>query len=318
MEVNQPNAECDESVSITSATELAQIISGVAFIALAMWLIFGNTGKLAVVHRQTLEQRLGVAATINTATCLFSGFFNILQLTAIDDFSLPRQETFVLDLSRPIEWILTCPTMQLALVLLGGSRIPPYRRFMMPLMSVAVLLCGTASMFTAGVIRFAWYGFGLLLAAIMFYHNAVQIGENSEGTESPFSGSSDFRVLSLMLIFTWFPFPCWFGLSPEGFGVITDITVVHMGWVVLNIVSKFSFIIYMQRMKNSYISKLEATRELYEPTDNDPDDQAMIMSGNHKVVAPNKGGAKMTEEQKLAALIEETMASLCIDRKSVV
>merc|ERR1719265_154927 len=96
-----------------------------------MWLIFGNTGKMAMAHKATLEQRLSIATTINTAVCLFSGFFNILQLTTIDDFSLPRAQTFVLDLSRPVEWILTCPIMQLSLVLLGGTRIPGYRRYMM-------------------------------------------------------------------------------------------------------------------------------------------------------------------------------------------
>lgn len=32
----------------------------------------------------------------------------------------------------PQEWIMTCPLMQLALVLMGGSRIPEYRRMLMP------------------------------------------------------------------------------------------------------------------------------------------------------------------------------------------
>lgn len=63
--------------------------------------------------------------------------------------------------SRPIEWIATCPIMQLKLVVLAGARVPNYRRFMMPLLSVAVLLCGTASMFTGDALRFGWYGFGL-------------------------------------------------------------------------------------------------------------------------------------------------------------
>ena len=65
--------------------------------------------------------------------------------------------------SLPIaqEWIATCPIMQLKLVVLAGARVPSYRRFMMPLLSVAVLLCGTASMFTGDALRFGWYGFGL-------------------------------------------------------------------------------------------------------------------------------------------------------------
>eukprot|EP00929_Paragymnodinium_shiwhaense_P031167 TRINITY_DN17531_c0_g1_i1.p1 TRINITY_DN17531_c0_g1~~TRINITY_DN17531_c0_g1_i1.p1 ORF type:complete len:934 (-),score=255.29 TRINITY_DN17531_c0_g1_i1:88-2889(-) len=340
-------AGCEEEngfMQYTGATELAQVISGVAFIGLSMWLIFGNTAKLATAQKASLEQRLTMAATINTAVCLFSGFFNILQLTSIDDFVLPRSTTFVLDLSRPVEWVLTCPIMQLSLVLLGGNRIPPYRRFMMPLLSVSVLLCGTASMFTAGMLRFAWYGFGLTLAFIMFAHNAIQIVENSEGTECLRSGASDFRRLSILLIATWFPFPCWFLCSPEGLGLVTDALVIHMGWVVLNIVSKFSFIVYMQRIKVTYIGKLEATRELYEAGSQERID-AMKEFGAPMRVEPAKLGfppskefkeaipsgaatpatsvksgvgyarysAKgFTPEKDLRILVEETMAALCM------
>eukprot|EP00929_Paragymnodinium_shiwhaense_P056064 TRINITY_DN28065_c0_g1_i1.p1 TRINITY_DN28065_c0_g1~~TRINITY_DN28065_c0_g1_i1.p1 ORF type:complete len:935 (-),score=330.18 TRINITY_DN28065_c0_g1_i1:254-3058(-) len=320
MEQNVP--ACADEMKFQSATELAQIFSGIAFIGLSMWLIFGNTGKMAMAHKATLEQRLGIATTINTAVCLFSGFFNILQLTSIDDFALPRATSFTLDLSRPVEWVLTCPVMQLSLVLLGGSRIPPYRRYMMPLLSVSVLLCGTASMFTAGPLRFAWYGFGIILVGIMFYHNAIQIVENSEGTECITSGSSDFRRLSLMLILTWFPFPLWFFCSPEGFGLVTDTVVIHMGWVVLNIVSKFSFIIYMQRIKSCYCSKLEATRELYEADlrereferevsgEYTPMPNKVIMNMNGPPM--NGGGGAKKPDQVLQVAVEETMASLCM------
>ena len=76
------------------------------------------------------------------------------------------------------------------------------------------------------------------LAFIMFYHNVLQIKENSEGEEGAFNGDSDFRKLSLLLIVTWFPFPIWFSLSVEGFGLITDPLVIELGWVVLNLVSK--------------------------------------------------------------------------------
>lgn len=44
---------------------------------------------MAVAQKAPLEQRHAVCATISTAVALFSGFFNILQLTAIDDFDLP-------------------------------------------------------------------------------------------------------------------------------------------------------------------------------------------------------------------------------------
>jgi len=205
-------------------------------------------------------------------------------------------------------------------VVLAGARVPSYRRFMMPLISVAVLLCGTASMFTGDALRFVWYAFGLMLASIMFYHNALQIKENSEGEESLFTGDSDFRKLSIVLIITWFPFPLWFSLSVEGFGVINDGFIIEMGWVVLNIVSKFLFIIMMQRYKMIHQRKIEAARELYglSPSDDineeDLKKQAITSGvGNGGVNAEAYGlgqGEEADSELKLVELVAETMVTL--------
>ncbi|CAK9108915.1 Histidine--tRNA ligase (Fragment) [Durusdinium trenchii] len=312
-----------DKVDLQDAHNIAQIIQGAGFIFLAMWLIFANNSKVAVAQKAPLEQRHAVCATISTAVALFSGFFNILQLTAIDDFELPgRENNFSLNLSRPIEWIATCPIMQLKLVVLAGARVPSYRRFMMPLLSVAVLLCGTASMFTGDALRFGWYGFGLCLACIMFWHNIIQIKENSEGEENAFNGDSDFRKLSLLLILTWFPFPIWFSLSIEGFGVITDYLVIEMGWVALNIVSKFTFIIWMQRMKMVHQRKLEAARELYglSPTDEIGEDELKQKTGSVQGKAAAGGvnandyglgyGEEADSEQKMVEVVAETMVTL--------
>mmetsp|Transcript_25722 Transcript_25722/g.60279 ORF Transcript_25722/g.60279 Transcript_25722/m.60279 type:complete len:903 (+) Transcript_25722:36-2744(+) len=319
-------AECSGKVDFSDSHNIAQICQGVAFILLAMWLIFANNSKVAVAQKAPLEERHKICATISTAVALFSGFFNILQLTAIDDFDLPgRSSTFTLNLSRPVEWLATCPIMQLKLVVLAGARVPAYRRFMMPLLSVAVLLCGTASMFTGDALRFAWYGFGLCFAVIMFYHNSLQIAENSEGEESFFHGDSDFRKLSLLLVWTWFPFPIWFTVSVEGFGLITDPFVIEMGWVLLNVVSKFSFIVLLQRMKMVHQNKMEAARQLYglPPGDATTEHDLQTYSQQDfvgKAVSPRGGlnptdyglghGEEAGSESKLVELVAETMVTM--------
>lgn len=314
----------EDSVDLSDAHNIAQICQGVGFISLAMWLIFANNSKVAVAQKAPLEQRHAICATISTAVALFSGFFNILQLTAIDDFDLPgRENNFTLNLSRPIEWIATCPIMQLKLVVLAGARVPSYRRFMMPLICVSVLLCGTASMFTGDALRYAWYAFGMFLALVMFYHNALQIRENSEGEESILQGDSDFRKLSILLIVTWFPFPLWFCLSVEGWGIITDYLVIEMGWVVLNIVSKFTFIIWMQRMKMVHGKKLEAARELYGLSPSDHVDEDQLKKKAHAQGAQSVGlggvsadkyglgaGEEADSEAKLVEIVSETMVTL--------
>jgi len=155
----------------------------------------------------------------------------------------------------------------------------------------------------------------------MFYHNALQIQENSEGEESILQGDSDFRKLSILLIVTWFPFPIWFSLSVEGFGVVTDHLVIELGWVILNIVSKFTFIIWMQRMKMVHGRKLEAARELYGLSPSDEVDEEQLKEKAVKqgaktlggIQAENYGlgmGEEADSEQKLVELVAETMVTL--------
>jgi len=177
-------------------------------------------------------------------------------------------------------------------------------------------------MFTGDALRFAWYGFGLSLACIMFYHNALQIKENSEGEESLFSGDSDFRKLSITLIVTWFPFPLWFSLSVEGFGLITDGFIIEMGWVALNIISKFLFIIWLQRMKMVHQRKIEAARELYglSPSEDINEEElkvkALKTSSVNNISGVNADayglgqGEEADSETKLVELVAETMVTL--------
>ena len=92
--------------------------------------------------------------TYRTYTCVCMYIYCVFWCTLAPSQSISSHP-------RAQEWIATCPIMQLKLVVLAGARVPSYRRFMMPLLSVAVLLCGTASMFTGDALRFGWYGFGL-------------------------------------------------------------------------------------------------------------------------------------------------------------
>eukprot|EP00933_Yihiella_yeosuensis_P031570 TRINITY_DN25142_c0_g1_i1.p1 TRINITY_DN25142_c0_g1~~TRINITY_DN25142_c0_g1_i1.p1 ORF type:complete len:833 (+),score=160.38 TRINITY_DN25142_c0_g1_i1:304-2499(+) len=151
----------------------------------------------------------------------------------------------------------------------------------------------------------------------MFYYNAQQIVENSEGEENLFRGDSDFRKLTQLLIFTWLPFPCWFALSEEGFGAVRNQMSVELGWVVLNITSKFSFIVVAQRMKMQHAQRLEATRELYTVPENLA--QAEVASQNAGAAIVPTDGKAATEENleerssaKLQELVRDTMVTLSL------
>ncbi|CAE8645018.1 unnamed protein product [Polarella glacialis] len=256
-------SESDDQDTYDAATKVTQVFSGIFFTLLVLWLSFTNGTKLSYIQQASLEKRLTVCCFLCTYVGAFSAFFNFFQLTEVDNFELDRETNFTLDFARPLEWIMTCPLMQLVLVLMGGSRIPEYRRLMMPALSVCTLFCGVASMLTTGAANVACFIIGAMVASVMFYFNRVQVVEHSAGEECFLYGDSEFRKASLILVFTWVPFPLFYSLSPEGFGVITNILVIQAGWAFLNIVAKFSFIFYIQRVKDNYVSRLKAKREMY-------------------------------------------------------
>eukprot|EP00933_Yihiella_yeosuensis_P032231 TRINITY_DN2581_c1_g1_i3.p1 TRINITY_DN2581_c1_g1~~TRINITY_DN2581_c1_g1_i3.p1 ORF type:complete len:907 (-),score=213.75 TRINITY_DN2581_c1_g1_i3:554-3274(-) len=310
--MDEAGASCEEKLEMNGASDAAQIVQGVGFLGLAIFLIFVNNAKIGTNAKAPLEARYTVCCTIATAVCLFSGFFNILQMTKLDDFDLPRSTKFTLDLSRPVEWVLTCPIMQLCLVILGGARIPSYRRFLMPLLTASNLLCGVAAMFSEDGMKWVWFAFGFTIWSLYTYYNAQQIVENSDGEESVFKGDSDYRKLTVIVMITWFPFPLWFFMSPEGFGAITDVTTIQLGWAVLNIVSKFGFILHLQYIKNQYCKKLDAARELYgvQPGGQIPDELVQGKGGAPRDTAAGENDEDSDGENKIKVLISETMISL--------
>merc|ERR1719265_3110664 len=107
---------------------------------------------------------------------------------------------------------------------MGGPKIPDYRRTLMPTLAITVLLFGSSTLFFKETYIVApLYACGGLTHLCAMYFNRLQIIEHSRGAEGLFSGDSEFRRATLILMMTWFPFPIWYMLSPEGVGLITDI-----------------------------------------------------------------------------------------------
>jgi len=249
-------AQFKESSTVT------QLFSAVFFGGLALWLFTSNGTKLAYVQRASLEKRLQVSCFILTYVATLSCFFNFFQLTGADDFYIPGSDNYTMDLARPVEWIVTCPLLQLVLVLIGGTRIPEYRRAAMPLLSLFFLICGVGSSVTEGPVRWLFYAAGMVAGVILFYYMAKQISEHSGGSESITSGESEFRTATIIIMVTWLPFPFWYIVSPEGLNLVSNVLIIQVGWMFLNITAKFSVIFYIQRIKDNYCIKLKVNRGL--------------------------------------------------------
>ena len=100
-------------------------------------------GDLHIVQRSILRKRLEYCMFVCLYICFFSCLFNVIQYGPQDDAvfdKIEARDTVILDIGRPIEWILTCPLMQLILPIMGGERVPDWRRYTMPLNSVVILV----------------------------------------------------------------------------------------------------------------------------------------------------------------------------------
>jgi bacteriorhodopsin len=277
-----------------TASKAAQVLSGLTFAAFAMFLAVSNSPPVGDIQKKTLAERLQAATTLCFLVSIFSAFFNFFQVTEWDNVVLDnRSVPFVLDIARPVEWICTCPIMQLALVIYGGKCIPTYRRILMPLLSVSVLTLGTAAAMTQEpeFLRYILAGIACVVCTVMFALNRYQIVEFSDGKEDLWRGKSDFHKVTVLLIMTWFPFPIWFALSPELFGVIHDVMIIQIGYAILNIVSKISFMAFLQ------LCRMKASREV----------QNSIF---HAIMAQEKDGKLMMDGKQVSLQTRSQMGVL--------
>jgi len=291
------NADAEEAFELGS--RISQIFCGCAFTALSFYLVTSNTTRLSYIHRASIEKRLAVCCQLSLIVAALSAFLNFFQLTELDNWALGGQRQFTVDVSRPIEWILTCPVMQLSLVIMGGPRIPDNRRVIMPLSSAVVLFLGGTTLFLDVPYTYICFVVAFCVHMSAMYLNRLQIIEHSRGVEGLFSGDSEFRRATLILMLTWIPFPMWFFLSPEGVGLIDNITIIQLGWAFLNITSKFTLIFYIQRIKDNYSIRVKMKRSLQQNKSLAPvyqyDDEAPQLQGTNS---------------ELSALVLETMTFL--------
>merc|ERR1719326_1204073 len=156
-----------------SASNLSLVFSSAFFFLMSVWLMTHQTEmNFGLVQRSALGKRLDFCLTLSLYICFFSALFNAIQLMDDDNLLLKNAdgEDTVLDLGRPIEWMLTCPLMQLAVPILAGDKIPDSRRISMPILAFVVLTLGLLSTLASNLVGKAlMYGAGILVFLAMCY-----------------------------------------------------------------------------------------------------------------------------------------------------
>ena len=62
-------------------------------LASVLWLAVSNGTKMSYNQRASLGKRMGTCGSIDTHVALFSCFFNLFQLTEVDNMLLPHTDT---------------------------------------------------------------------------------------------------------------------------------------------------------------------------------------------------------------------------------
>jgi bacteriorhodopsin len=239
-----------------SASRISLIFSSAFFFLLSCWLMTHITEmNFGIVQRSTMGKRLDFCLTLCLYITFFSALFNAVQLMDDDNLLLRTVdgEETILDLGRIVEWMLTCPLMQLAVPVLAGEKVPDSRRTTMPIVAFTVLFLGLLSTLAENIaFKAILYAAGTVVFLGLLYLMNACVYESSNGGESLFYGTSFLRGLIVLVALTWIPFPIWYGLSPEGFNIIKDEPGMKVAVAFLNIFSKGSFIMYLTRIRADF------------------------------------------------------------------
>jgi len=298
LQVAADMSEVEQQIMV-EASNVSVFFSAIFFFFLGV-LIVGQhiQGDLHIVQRSILRKRLEYCMFVCLYICFFSCLFNVIQYGPQDDAvfdKIEARDTVILDIGRPIEWILTCPLMQLILPIMGGERVPDWRRYTMPLNSVVILLFGVSAMFSPVLpLKLGFYFCGVFCFCVLVWQMHRCINEATGGAETIYWGQSSLRTLAVIVAWTWVPFPIWYALSPEGFNIVQNSAAMKISVAFLNVLSKGAFIYYLMRVRG------------------DLEVKELVMAEARAVNGPEKGklgsyGLEEKEEQRLEGKLASTI-----------
>jgi bacteriorhodopsin len=254
--ISEEEKELIVNEQMKSASRISVMFSSAFFFLMSVWLMSHQTElNFGLVQRSVLGKRLDFCMTLSLYISFFSALFNAIQLMDDDnlDIATLTGEHLVLDLGRPIEWMLTCPLMQLAVPILAGEKVPDSRRVIMPILAFVILLLGLLSTIASNIaLKALLYCAGFLLFMVMCGQMNACIMDASSGGENLCTGSSFLRGLVVIIALTWIPFPIWYALSPEGFNIIKDAAGMKVAVAFLNVFSKGCFMMYLARIRTDH------------------------------------------------------------------
>eukprot|EP00927_Polykrikos_kofoidii_P011145 TRINITY_DN14700_c0_g1_i1.p1 TRINITY_DN14700_c0_g1~~TRINITY_DN14700_c0_g1_i1.p1 ORF type:complete len:704 (+),score=126.95 TRINITY_DN14700_c0_g1_i1:121-2232(+) len=290
-----------------------QAISGILFAGLTVSLL-AKASFLSEIREAPLHRRLEACALIMTYVAMLSTFFNILRLaqmaqgyeTLVVDGSL---SAILVDSTWLLDWVFTCPLMQLVLVLWAGGKVPTRRWVALPTIAVSLaLFVGLNSLVVRDfVVRITLHSVSGVLAVILLYFTRQQILEFTDWEEGLLTGGSAFRTASLLLFLTWVAFPLWLPFSRNGGERIHGAAAVFSmlsGSAALHMVARCGIAFCVEREKAQQLEDAAACSGLFGLRPDEAAAYPWLSEGP-------------TVQVSLDALVQETLAFVGLEQHSL-
>uniref|UniRef100_A0A0G4IEQ8 Uncharacterized protein n=1 Tax=Chromera velia CCMP2878 TaxID=1169474 RepID=A0A0G4IEQ8_9ALVE len=242
------------------------------------------------------DERLAVFSmcmSLNGYIMLFSGFFNLVGLSQIDDFVL--EDCVKIDAARAFQWAVSCPllTWQISLLARGKKQ----RQIEVVLSTFFCLLLGLFSTIAPErTYRYLYFAASTVFYILLIVNLDWAIRETTENRESLLKGESHLRKIVLCVSATWTVFPIVWLLGPLGTAAVTDDAILIVT-TVIDISAKLLLAFYVYFVRSEWQRMLQVDEEVAKA---DPSHARRHKRAKSLVTGNKPGGGKGTSDEASA------------------
>ncbi|CEM28120.1 unnamed protein product [Vitrella brassicaformis CCMP3155] len=262
-QTSAPEKEDDDGspMDLSDAVLGSRIFSTIFFSAFGLWLWNKRPDPNVPNER---ERRFNFCSAVNSFMLLYTGLFNLVQLSRLDNIRLDNG--FEVDTAKYVQYCVTCPVITYQLVELGGGAF--HRKVEITLQTFMMLSFALfASIIPERGYKMIVFCCGAFFFGIVIYTMNLVIQESTNFKENLFEGTSYLRKTALVVMLSWIPFPITWLIGPEGFDVMSG-DLFDIIFTVCDLVAKVGFSMYIFQVKTAWKqAMLKGEMESWEKAD---------------------------------------------------
>jgi bacteriorhodopsin len=186
--------------------------------------------------------------------CVISAFGNIVMISEVDDVYVPYRGIKV-DVAKYCDWVVTCPMLQLILIVLAGPDCKVYVERHLASTALVILFGASATFVSAPALRGGLFFCGCCVFMSVVYNMDRMIVEASKTGSSITKGSHELRMIVLVTVITWLLFPLTWACSTDGFALLPQAVTA---FPIINVVSKVGFVMAFRMCMGRLVTAITA------------------------------------------------------------